>query len=300
MRSKHNPKGDGVHHFDNERLEQLLSDYRSGTDQLSALSGIVELTQQRALTLIRFRKTSRYRPEDELLSDVNYKLVRSVGKFDPARGTPFTFISALIENTLRTVVTKTRIAASRLVELDEAATEKLTTQPEGRIQEATEDLAVRLKRKMRTCLADPAELQAMRWYTDSFINGAFELRRHQCADAAMTVYELSHERSRELYDLTLLEIRRLTYDDFGPRKPVHPNQLTHTRARWMMRLAPLMTPQEFTKFVHLVRDLSPFVLFMVAPEVRSRRQDRNPQLGRPNVEWVLHGHPQAELLFSRV
>jgi hypothetical protein len=37
---------------------------------------------------------------------------------------------------------------------------------------------------------------------------------------------------------------------------------------------------EFTKFVTLMRNLSPFVLLLIDPQSRSRRQDRNP----PNRE----------------
>jgi hypothetical protein len=296
MQSRHHPSGNGVHHFDNDGLERLIAEHQTGNP--SALGEIVRLAQPRAEALIRFHKTSKYKPENELLSDVNYRLVKSVAKFDPTRGSAFTFISALIWNTLRSNVTAARKFISRHVELDQDAIEKLATEPVT-AGEVLEDVAVKLKRGMKTTLTDPAELEAMRWFVDSFIGGAFELRRHQCADAAMTVYGLSHDRSRELYDLTLLEIRRLTYDDFAPRKIVPPSRLAPTRSRWAVRFAPLMSPQEFTKFAFLTRDLSPFVLFMVAPQVTSRRQDRNAPISRQNVEWVLSGHPEAMPLFGR-
>jgi hypothetical protein len=48
---------------------------------------------------------------------------------------------------------------------------------------------------------------------ESFTDDGFESRRHECANAAMAVYNLSHERSRELYDLTVLEVRRVVYND---------------------------------------------------------------------------------------
>jgi hypothetical protein len=34
-------------------------------------------------------------------------------------------------------------------------------------------------------VADPGEADMQRWYVDSFIDGAFELRCHRCANAAM-------------------------------------------------------------------------------------------------------------------
>ena len=71
-------------------------------------------------------------------------------------------------------------------------------------------------------LSDPAEFQTMRWYVTSFLDGAFELRRHKCADAAMTVYGLRHDRARELYDLCLLECRRVMFAHLPPRPKVFP------------------------------------------------------------------------------
>ena len=296
MQSRHHPSGNAINHFDNAGLEKLIATHQNGDP--SALGAIVEQVQERARTLIRFHHTTKYQPEDALLSDINFRLVRNVGKFDSARGSAFTFVSALIWNTLRTVVTRSRVTAARHVELNEAATEKLITGPGTMEREVLEDVAIRLRRGMKTTLSEEAELATMRWYVDSFVGGAFEIARHKCANAAMLAFGLTHDRSRELYDLCLLEIRRLTYDELPPRKPVHPAQLSHSRGRWMMRLAPLMSPEEFTRFVYLARDLSPFVLFMIAPEVRSRRQDRNPVISRKNVEWVLHGHPEARPLFG--
>ena len=83
------------------------------------------LTRERALTLIRFHRAIRYGSEDELLSDVNFKLLRAVDKFDPAKGTAFTFLSCLIQNALHTCVSKARTAASRYVELDEGVANNL-------------------------------------------------------------------------------------------------------------------------------------------------------------------------------
>ena len=57
----------------------------------------------------------------------------------------------------------------------------------------------------------------------------FRLRRHECANAAMGVYNLSHERSRELYDLTMLEVRRVVYDNLSPRQPIVAGRLLGTR-----------------------------------------------------------------------
>ena len=114
----------------------------------------------------------------------------------------------------------------------------------------------------------------------------------------MGVYNLRHERSRELYDLTVLEVRRVLYPDLPPRPQIAPGRLVGTRGAWMMRFAPLLNASEFTKFFVLARDLGPFVVLLVDPANRSRRQDRSAAVTRRNLEFVLNGHPDAVLLFK--
>jgi hypothetical protein len=54
----------------------------------------------------------------------------------------------------------------------------------------------------------------------------------------MAVYGVSHDRSRELYDLTILELRRVLYDDVKRRQPtIIAGRLLGTRLAWMTRTA---------------------------------------------------------------
>src|SRR5215469_13521981 len=115
--SKHNPTGGAVSHFDNERIESLIRNYQTNGDP-EALAGVIASTQKRALALIRFHHTARYQSEDELLSDVNFKLLRVVGKFDASKKTAFTFLSQVISTTLCTSVTAARKNAQRCTELE--------------------------------------------------------------------------------------------------------------------------------------------------------------------------------------
>lgn len=87
--SRHHPEGGATLHCDNARIESLISDYQT-TGDIRTLATIVDLTQDRARALIKFRKTNRYAAEDELLSDVNFKLIRAVDKFDREKGSAFT------------------------------------------------------------------------------------------------------------------------------------------------------------------------------------------------------------------
>jgi hypothetical protein len=109
----------------------------------------------------------------------------------------------------------------------------------------------------------------------------------------MAVYGLSHSRSRELYDLTILEVRRVMSDSLPARSPVAAGRLVGTRGAWMAHYRPLLSETEFTKFVILAKNLSPFVLLLIDPENRSRRQDRNPAITRKNIEFILNGHPDG-------
>ena len=109
---------------------------------------------------------------------------------------------------------------------------------------------------------------------------------------------MTHERSRELYDLTMLEVRRILYDDVASkRSPVIPGQLHGTKLAWLTRYAPLMSPAEFTRFVVLMRDLAPYLLLIVDRDNHnSHRHDRK-TVGRKNVELILNGDPDAVPLF---
>jgi hypothetical protein len=149
------PNGNGTEHLDNGRLEQAIARFQLQGDA-NALGEIITLTEKRALTLIRFHKTARYVPEDELLSDVNCKLLKSVGKFDRAKGSAFTFLSQVIMNTLRTSVTNARAVFSQYVEFDDAIANKLRTNGETESQDAIDDLAHR-RQKWRENDADSSK-----------------------------------------------------------------------------------------------------------------------------------------------
>jgi hypothetical protein len=102
------------------------------------------------LTLIRFHKTTRYGSEDELLSDINFKLLRAVGKLDPAKGSAFTFLSSLIQNTLHATVSRARVVARRHVEFDETAANNLSTNGKNRSRDPVDDLAHRIRSGVKT------------------------------------------------------------------------------------------------------------------------------------------------------
>jgi hypothetical protein len=97
--SRHNLAGGATPHFNNEAITELIQRFQLG--DRDALAQIVTSAEKRAKVLIRFNGATQYRSEPELLSDIHFKLVRSVAKFNPARGSAFSYISCLIENELR-------------------------------------------------------------------------------------------------------------------------------------------------------------------------------------------------------
>ena len=97
---------------------------------------------------------------------------------------------ACISTTLCSSVSNARKSSNRFVELG-AAVNKLRTNGKTESRDAIEDLAHRIRLGVKTTVTDHGEVNMQRWYVDSFINGAFELRRHKCADAAMAVYGVS-------------------------------------------------------------------------------------------------------------
>jgi hypothetical protein len=283
-------------HFDNARLEAVIARFQS-TGDASSLSEIITLSEQRALTLIRFNGTACYRTESELLSDVHFKLLRSVGKFDPSKGTAFTFISKIIDSSLRTSVTVTRKNWLRSCELNDELTDSLPAKTDDR--STLDDVVQRVRDGARTMLTDPLEIAAQKWLLDSFVDDGFHYRRHTCADHAMSVFGLTHARSRELYDLAMLEVRRVLYDDIKRREQITPGQLYGTRSHWMTHCHALLSGAEFTRFVVLMRNLAPYLLLLIIDpsKANNHRRDRNPTIGRQTLELILYGHPDARTLF---
>jgi hypothetical protein len=283
-------------HFDNAALEQCIFRFQKG--DAHALTQIVALSEQRARVLVRHYGTHHYKSESELLSDINYKLLRSVGRFDPSKGSAFTFISAVITSTLRTSVTSMRRHWARHCELGDELANTLQAGVDDRT--SADDLVHRIRSRCRTRLSEPRELETQRWYVTSFCDEGFAYRRHQCADAAIAVYQLSHGRSRELYDLTMLEVRRALFNDLKPRGRIVPGRLLGTRAAWMARYSPLLSGDEFTRFYFLMKDLAPYLLLLITDPAKANnhRRDRNPAIGRQTLKLILYGHPDAQPLFE--
>ena len=295
MFTKHHPNGEGGEHLNNAQLEQCIFRFQKG--DADALTEIIALTTPRAQTLIRFHKTSHYRNESELLSDCHFKLLRSIGRFDPAKGSAFSYVSRIIDSSLKTAVTNQRKNWARYSELDNEITNTIPARSDN--WEKADDLVFKIKSRVKTTLTNETEVSAQRWFVDSFCQDGFTARRHSCADICMSVYRLSHPRSRELHDLSALEVRRALYDDLCRTEQVIAMRLLGTRSSWMVDYCALMSRLEFTKFYFLMRSLAPYLLLLIVDPAKngSHRRDRSPAVSRKNIELVLNGDPDAVPLF---
>lgn len=293
--SKHHPTGGAQAHCDNSALEAAIACFQNG--DAGSLDEIVRLVEPRARTLIRFFKTHHYRPEDELLSDINFKLMRSVLRFDAQRATGFAYVSRIIESTLKTSVTNQRRNWARYSELSVELANTLPAKADN--LEGTDDLVFKIKSWVKTSLIDPIEVAAQRWFVESFCQEGFSARRHTCADACMGVFQLSHARSRELHDLSALEVRRALYDEIRKPTQIIASRLFGSRCAWMVDYRAMMSAEEFTKFFYLMKNLAPYLLLLIVDPAKngSHRRERCPTIGRPNLELVLAGDPAAVPLF---
>jgi hypothetical protein len=296
MFTKHHPHGEGGQHLDNSRLEACIFRFQNG--DRNALDEIIALATPRAQTLIRFHKTSIYRGESELLSDCHFKLMRSIGRFDARRATGFSYVSRIVESSLKTAVTAQRRSWSRYAELDGELANTLPAKADN--WEKADDLVFKVKSRARTTLTDETEISAQRWLIESFCQDGFASRRHACADACMDVFQLSNGRSRELHDLSALEVRRALFDDLKPREQIVANRLLGTRCGWMANYQSLLSPAEFTKFYALMKNLAPYLLLLIVDPAKANnhRRDRNPGIDRRNLELILYGCPDAVPLFK--
>jgi DNA-directed RNA polymerase specialized sigma subunit len=88
---------------------------------------------------------------------VNFKLLKAVGKFDPTKGTAFTFVSQVIANALCTSVSNARRDTARYKKLTRPILAQLTDKTEDRA--GVDDITHRMRASVRTTLTDAVEFR---------------------------------------------------------------------------------------------------------------------------------------------
>ena len=281
--------------FDSKHVERLIVQYQKDGCR-ETLGEIVNRCQPITISLIRKRCTFAHEDEDELLAIVNRKLLISLPQFDRTRGSAFSFVSRLAVNMLCTTVTHRCKLASRYPALEESLALSLADERADLNSQLAVDDLVQQIRSIKSSIELEHERAAQRWYVSSFIDCGFELRRHTCSDACMLVYGLSHRRSRQLFDLTLLEVRRAVWSETK-----HPcitlGELRGTKQMPLSRYHNFLSPSEFSKFALLMKDLAPSLVLLVRPQNATKIKAGEWTAVRENLQLILDGDPEATPLF---
>jgi hypothetical protein len=197
---------------------------------------------------------------------------------------------------MATAVGETWRRNSLHVELDPQKAESLSAPGNG--LRATDDIVERIRSEIKTVATAASELSAQRWYFESLAECGFAIKRFQAANRAMQVFALGHGRARLLYDLTILEARRVVIDD--RRIPViSPQSLRSTRLAGFTKFAKYLSTPEFSKLAVLLKDLPPSLVVSAKPENIRGFRTGDAELIRENLKLLLDGDPKARPLFPR-
>jgi hypothetical protein len=284
----------GFKFFNAEKVSSLMLDFqRTGDHRL--FEGILKESTRLIKANIEEKRTTYYVASDELISRINLKLFKSVSHYDPGRGSAYSFVNKVIKTQLCSAVMERKAQLRKQVDWDSSYEQSVPAAlRDGALME---DLIWKI-RQIKTICTDDFELGAQRWMVDSYIECGFKLRRHEAADAMMTVFNIGHGRARRLHDLTLLEIRRAVWEDHPNGKEIAPASLAGTSSRPLIPYARYLSVADFTNLVCLLEGLAPaLVMYIKAQNIRAIRKGSAKALAE-NLRLIINGHPQARLLFK--
>ncbi len=245
----------GRHFFDEEEVKALVVLYLKNKSSdvfaeiLRQIDGVIN-------AIIYERGIHRYEEMDELLQKIHIKIWRVLSKFDPARGKLYSFITIVTHNTLGHINTELINRSSKFTPLECNGEKSLldTLQAKDDDAEMREDVGVNIKKILTTCTIDK-EINAQRWLVLSFVESNFSIRRHEAANSMMKVFAISKERSRELYDQTILEVRRQLLQ-YAKIPTVKVSQIKGTRQKALAAYFKTQGQERFNKLVFLMRGSS--------------------------------------------
>jgi hypothetical protein len=283
------------YYFEPDYGEQLIATFNA-TGDIAVLNELLKYAEPLIDSILTYRGTYRYEATDELTQKIRLKIWKSLRLYDSAKGTAFSFISKIIASTTASAIAETWTRNDRFVEINETVAGSM---PANLASDETLQDIVHKVRKLKTVCTDKAELRAQRWFVESFLSSGFSLRRHEAANCAMKVFDLSHARSRQLYDLTLLEIRRQLINE-RRLDPVQPADLRGTKIAALIRYANYLCAEDFSRLATLMVNLAPALVLLVKPEniCPIRRGEMRAIL--ENLRLILFGHPNARNLFRGI
>jgi hypothetical protein len=284
-----------THYFDSDYAGKLIEEFNANgaTEPLQALLVHVEPL---AKSILEYRASTKHEELDELLARIRLKLWKSLRLFNPAKGTAFTFCAQVINSAAMSTVGEVWAYRDKYFELNDE--NGFTASPALGSAEALDDIVYRVRQAKSAC-RNPYERRAQRWFIESFIDAGFVLRRHEAADAVMQVFSITHARSRQLHDLTMLEVRRQLIGE--KRLPlITPDLLRGTKIQAINRYAKFLSENDFSKLAVLLRDLAPSLVLLMRPENACRIRRGEPEATRNNLRLILDGEPRARPLFRGI
>lgn len=283
------------YYFDPCYARELIEKFNATGDE-QALDELLKHTEPLAKSILEYRNTTKHESIDELLSRIRIKLWRSLRLYDAERGTAFSFCAKIISSTASSIVGEAWARSDRFLALSE--TDFCNQAADPAHAEAIGEIEY-LVRQVKTGCTEPAELRAQRWFVDSFIDCGFRIRRHQASNCAMEVFGIDHVRSRQLFDLTMVAVRR---ELLSVRRlhPVSPFDLRGTKIQAVMRYAKYLSSIEFSRLATLLRDIAPSVVFTVRPANTAAMRRGEREAIRINLRLVLNGSPDDRPLFAGI
>jgi hypothetical protein len=199
--------------------------------------------------------------------------------YDPERGSLFNFVTKLTENSLVDILRRKVSRAKYVVPLDEESLARFFVNGADH-RHATAEIAYKIM-QVKTIARDRGEIEAQRWLVRNLFASGFRFYRHEAADAMTVVYNITPDRSRKLYDITVLSVRRIL---IGERKlrPVGIGELCGTKAKALIRYRSRLSELEFARLVYLMKNLAPAII----------------ESGEFSLADVLYGPPGERALFS--
>jgi hypothetical protein len=248
--------------FDEEVIKALVLDWQEDHSE-TTFEKILELIDGMVHAIVYTRGIHRYEDMDEIMQKLRIKIWRVLDKFDIERGmveggSIHNFLTIVVHNTLGHINTELINRANRFCSTEslngEMSILDRTPAPETDMS-PTDDVTYRLM-QVRTTPHDEKEREAQRWLVKSFIDAGFLIRRYEAANAMTKVYGIPGDRSRQLYDETLVEIRRQV---IGCIKIPKAGKMRGTRQKPLAPLRKSMSEERFDKLVFLMRGIAPSV-----------------------------------------
>jgi HK97 family phage major capsid protein len=247
------------HYFPETAALQLLTEWER-TGDIAAIDSLVCLLTPLVAKLVYARGVSvSMAPEDVqnvCLTRLATKLMR--GKFDPARGTKlYSWVSKCTERAIIDSRRKEASYVNRMVPWDDYLSDRLHSNGAERAHEVICDLRERIMR-IGTVLSG-REKQAQQWLVLNLLQTDFVYQRWECSDSMSTVFGISPRRSRHIFDLTLLSVRRVLIGERKP-PPVNIYRLCGTRQKALTRYRHRLSAEDFDRLVYLMVGLAPVIL----------------------------------------